>query len=691
MVANFTLQDGTCRTCPSYDLSILPNTSWQTQSSTIGRNGCVIFRIPVPSTPGYTYTFKTGCGDGATANYDTNLELYDSNCNLLANNDNACSTLQSSITWISNYTAAAFIYVKVRGLSSTFGNFTLAFLRLDPVANYTISTSSNPAAGGNTSGGGTVSSGSSKTVTATANTGYTFTNWTENGAIVSTNASYTFTVSANRTLVANFTANAVNYTISTSSNPTAGGTTTGGGTATTGSSKTVTATANTGYTFTNWTENGTVVSTNASYTFTVSANRTLVANFTANSYTITTSSNLTAGGTTTGGGSAIYGSSKTVTAITNTGYTFTNWTENGTVVSALASYTFTLTANRTLVANFTLNPVNYTLSTSAFPTAGGTTAGGGTFVSGSSKTVTATANTGYTFANWTENGTVVSALASYTFTLSANRTLVANFTLNPLNYTISISANPTAGGTTTGSGSFVSGSSKTVTVTANTGYTFTNWTENGTVVSTLASYTFTLSAKRTLVANFILNGSLTVSFLKPSDWSASDVFIWAWSSTGVNLFSTWPGIAMTNVGNSWYNYTFAPTISAINIIFSKSGSPQTVDIIGVNQSTCYKTTGLSGAKITVASTTCPPTGFEVSNEQENNLKIFPNPAIEYVEISGLKDLTQIDIYNLSGRLISSSKLTSIVNTINISYFPEGIYIVKGFTNDGVKLGRFVKE
>jgi hypothetical protein len=41
---------------------------------------------------------------------------------------------------------------------------------------------------------------------ATANTGYAFSNWTENGSVVSTNASYSFTVSGARTLVANFVA-----------------------------------------------------------------------------------------------------------------------------------------------------------------------------------------------------------------------------------------------------------------------------------------------------------------------------------------------------------------------------------------------------------------------------------------------------------------------------------------------------
>jgi hypothetical protein len=71
-------------------------------------------------------------------------------------------------------------------------------------ANYTITTSSNPIAGGNTTGGGTYANGASVTVTATANSGYTFVDWSENGNQVSTNASYTFNISANRNLIANF-------------------------------------------------------------------------------------------------------------------------------------------------------------------------------------------------------------------------------------------------------------------------------------------------------------------------------------------------------------------------------------------------------------------------------------------------------------------------------------------------------
>ena len=74
---------------------------------------------------------------------------------------------------------------------------------------FNITVASNPSQGGTVTGGGTYNSGQSCTVSATANTGYTFTNWTENGNVVSTNASYTFNVEGNRSLVANFEANTI--------------------------------------------------------------------------------------------------------------------------------------------------------------------------------------------------------------------------------------------------------------------------------------------------------------------------------------------------------------------------------------------------------------------------------------------------------------------------------------------------
>jgi uncharacterized repeat protein (TIGR02543 family) len=150
------------------------------------------------------------------------------------------------------------------------------------------------------------------------------------------------------------------------------------------------------------------------------------------------------------------------------------------------------------------------ITLSAMPVAGGTVAGAGKFAQGSSVTVTATPLPGYVFVNWTENETMAATTASYTFDMAGNRALVANFAEGIASkFVVSLSANPVAGGTAMGAGLFDAGTSVTVTATANTGYTFVNWTDNGAFASTDLAYTFPLNADRTLEANFSPNIPIT--------------------------------------------------------------------------------------------------------------------------------------------------------------------------------------
>ena len=72
---------------------------------------------------------------------------------------------------------------------------------------FVINVTANPGEGGVVSGGGNYQEGFECTLTATANTDYTFVNWTENDSVVSTDSIYTFIVDADRTLVANFSSN----------------------------------------------------------------------------------------------------------------------------------------------------------------------------------------------------------------------------------------------------------------------------------------------------------------------------------------------------------------------------------------------------------------------------------------------------------------------------------------------------
>lgn len=340
------------------------------------------------------------------------------------------------------------------------------------------------------------------TLSATPNDGYTFVNWKENGTQVSTNANYTFTVTGNRNLVANFQAQPQQYTINVSASPNNGGSVSGGGYYNQGQTCTVSATANSGYTFTNWTENGTVVSTSANYTFTVNTNRTLVANFSAQqqSYTVNVSASPSNGGTASGGGTYNQGQTCTVSAVANNGYTFTNWTENGTVISTNANYSFTVNTNRTLVANFTQIP-SYTITVTADPANGGTVSGGGTYLNGATCNITASPNTGFIFENWTKNGMVVSTNPSFSFTITENATFVAHFIVQTNTFTITASADPVEGGFVTGSGNYEQGTVCTLTATPNMGYEFVNWTKNGAVVSTNNSFSFNVMENASYVAH----------------------------------------------------------------------------------------------------------------------------------------------------------------------------------------------
>ena len=79
-----------------------------------------------------------------------------------------------------------------------------------------------------------------------------------------------------------------------------------------------------------------------------------------------------------------------------------------------------------------------------------------------------------------------------------------NLQMDCPSYVINASANPTLGGTVSGAGTFELGQTCTLTAANNSGYTFVNWTKNGAVVSTNASYTFTVTEAGSYVANFIL-------------------------------------------------------------------------------------------------------------------------------------------------------------------------------------------
>ncbi len=169
---------------------------------------------------------------------------------------------------------------------------------------------------------------------------------------------------------------------------------------------------------------------------------------------------------------------------------------------------------------------------------------------------------------------------------------------------------------------------------------------------------------------------ISVWFKKPEDWGTNAVYIWAWNTAG-NLFSGWPGIAMTEAGNGWYKYTFDEAVKTINVVFSKNGNPQTVDITGIEQTSCYQANGLSGNKISVTKTEC----FTSVQTTEINLiiNVFPQPADSYLSVKIPDNIfdgnLNIQLSDLRGITVLNKAFTDNPLIIERKNYPSGMYIL----------------
>jgi hypothetical protein len=138
----------------------------------------------------------------------------------------------------------------------------------------------------------------------------------------------------------------------------------------------------------------------------------------------------------------------------------------GTYQAPLQDLAFSLNAS---------DAATVTITASESPAGAGTITGAGAYPVGSTVSLMATANAGFGFVNWTENGTPVRNQPGYTFTASADRTLVANFVPT---FTITVSAFPAYGGTVTGGGVYNDGATVNLAATANPGFVFTTWSDS---------------------------------------------------------------------------------------------------------------------------------------------------------------------------------------------------------------------
>lgn len=434
-----------------------------------------------------------------------------------------------------------------------------------------ITATANPTTGGTVSGAGIYEQGQTCTLTATPNEGISFVNWTEDGVEVSTDAQYAFTVTGNRQLVANFVI--PTYTVNVTVNPSNGGSIIIDGEGnlnicgfedgTWGGWTTIDANGD-GRDWNLFSHEGSGHN-GSSY---------LVRSASYENGAITPDNYLVSPLVPLGGSVSFYACAHDVNwaaehfgvAVSTTSNTNPNafnmiqeWTMTAKRIEGQPSDRTQGGGNRAQG-----NWYEYTVDLSAYSGMSGYVAirhfncydqfylyvddicipaYTKVYQPGDVCTLNATPNSSdFVFVNWTENGEMISTSAQYSFTVTGNRNLVANFMR--IRFDITATADPESCGTVSGSGNYLVGQTCTLTATPNEGYAFYQWLENGEVVSTNASYSFIVNADRTLTAKF-----KTANPIVFADSNVEALCLNNWDTDGDGFLSYSEAAAVTDLGS----------------------------------------------------------------------------------------------------------------------------------------------
>ena len=194
----------------------------------------------------------------------------------------------------------------------------------------------------------------------------------------------------------------------------------------------------------------------------------------------------------------------TVKAMPKENYVFVNWTENDSVVSNNADYSFVVSKNRELVANFAA--YNCSVNIHSFQ---GTAIGSGNYHYGDTVTVKAFPDDGYVFHCWLCYDIpdyiydTVSFDNPYSFVITKDMHFSVRYSNVPFGFcTVYLSSDPNSGGIIQGDGVYSIGSEVTINAIPNDGYAFVNWTENDEVISMDAEYSFVVYLNKRITAHF---------------------------------------------------------------------------------------------------------------------------------------------------------------------------------------------
>ena len=302
---------------------------------------------------------------------------------------------------------------------------------------------------------------------------------------------------------------------------------------------------------------------------------------------------------------------------------------------------------------------------------------------GTTVTAVATPAEGYIFVNWTSEGTAVSTDNPYTFTVTDNIALVANFEAQP---------EPECEAPTDVTVSDIGLSTATIAWTAAEGQN--SWDIH--VTATGFEQTFTATTNPYTVSGLASNLEYTVavrahcSATNESDWSAPATFTISNCQpvTGV----TAANITVNSAQISWMapdgvdNFELEYGASGFDVGYGTTvrASGTSTTLTGLTPGILYDVYVRSICAEGVYSIWSNATSFETPDDGTEgideigaaNIALYPNPASTSVTLTGLERGTTVTIVDMNGRAMGEYTANSNTLTIDLTGYAKGAYFVR---------------
>lgn len=184
------------------------------------------------------------------------------------------------------------------------------------------------------------------------------------------------------------------------------------------------------------------------------------------------------------------------------------------------------------------------------------------------------------------------------------------------------------------------------------------------------------------ITGSFMSGSITFDSdtLTNTNAGTSDIFLVKYNSGGNVLWVKSAGGTDSDGGNS-----VATDASGSTCIVGNFNSPTM--ILGSDTLRKADQTDMFVAKIKGGNM-----GINEFHESKN-IFIYPDPSSDNISIESHLEPNHLllTIYNFSGQIVWSKIINQSITTININALPKGMYMVKLVSNNGIQVGKFVKQ